>query len=341
MGPSVLMLPPLSAAGKRILGTQSSKAGTPLHWAAGKARSDAILFLIRCGVDVNTTNNEGLPAVLLAAVASCDEGVRHLVEAGADVGALLAGNLTLLHICAEHGLEQAVESILRCAGETARRCCALATDAKDGGNTPLQLAAMASHESVARLLLPHSPQTVTSALPPLESESGSESTGPEGSELLLMRVMADGARRMEQWTAQHGCDGRGGKGAGGGGENTSSASACAARPHEEGATSAAASAEEVARAEQSKQRGNALFLQQKLAEAAEAYSEAIQLDGNNAAYWSNRSACYLTLATASGASRSQPVTLAPVEEEAWALAQKALEDAEMCRRLRPEWTKGS
>ena len=39
-------------------------------------------------------------AVLMAAVAGCDLGCEALVRAGADIGTVVSGNLTTLHICA-------------------------------------------------------------------------------------------------------------------------------------------------------------------------------------------------------------------------------------------------
>ena len=41
------------------------------------------------------------------------QGVKYLVEAGADIGIIVSGNLTTLHICAENGLAAAVTAILQ------------------------------------------------------------------------------------------------------------------------------------------------------------------------------------------------------------------------------------
>ena len=44
------------------------KQGTPLHWAAGKGRTEAIKFLAEKGCDLDMISSQGLSAVLMAAV---------------------------------------------------------------------------------------------------------------------------------------------------------------------------------------------------------------------------------------------------------------------------------
>jgi ankyrin repeat protein len=44
--------------------------GTPLHWAAGKGRSEAIKFLVEKGSKIDLVSSQGLTAVLMAAVSS-------------------------------------------------------------------------------------------------------------------------------------------------------------------------------------------------------------------------------------------------------------------------------
>ena len=62
---------------------------------------------------MNVISPSGLTAVLMAAVSSCDDGVKTLVEGGTEVGLIVTGNITVLHISAEHGLVEAVRAIIR------------------------------------------------------------------------------------------------------------------------------------------------------------------------------------------------------------------------------------
>ena len=60
-------------------------------------------------------------------------------------------------------------------------------------------------------------------------------------------------------------------------------------------TQAATSPEEVASAEQCKERGNGFFRSGELQKAVGAYSEGIALNGGNQVLWGNRCACHLKL----------------------------------------------
>lgn len=66
-----------------------SNTGNALHWASGKGRLDAMKLLIEKQVAIDAISPSGLPAVFMAAVSRCDEGVLMLVKAGADVGILV------------------------------------------------------------------------------------------------------------------------------------------------------------------------------------------------------------------------------------------------------------
>ena len=157
----------------------SKTGGTPLHWAAGKARAAAIEYLLFLrsshGIDINATAGTGVPAVIMAAGASCDAGVAALVEAGADCGALLAGNLTVLHICAENNLLHAARALI--ATPTGLHCAQLETT---DGNRPVHLAAMVGNAEMVALLAP-------------VSEAGS-----------VEAITAEGPARLHKWELAHG-----------------------------------------------------------------------------------------------------------------------------------------
>ncbi|RLN94826.1 hypothetical protein BBJ28_00011156 [Nothophytophthora sp. Chile5] len=80
-----------------------------------------------------------------------------------------------------------------------------------------------------------------------------------------------------------------------------------------------ATEEAAAQAEGFKAEGNKLLAEKQFKEAAEMYTRAIELDPDNAVYYSNRSAAYLATGDARG---------------------KALKDAEKCIERRPDWWKG-
>lgn len=77
--------------------------------------------------------------------------------------------------------------------------------------------------------------------------------------------------------------------------------------------------EALEQAERLKSEGNVAFKENRHLDAIRLYSQAIELDPENAVYYSNRSAAYL----AQGDSRG-----------------KALKDAERCIELKPDWAKG-
>jgi ankyrin repeat protein len=299
---------------------QMSQSGSPLHWAAGKGRSAAIEFIVHQVGEfsraisedadhaaaqlrfINAPNKEGMSAVLMAAVASCDLGVSYLVEAGADIGAIISGNLTTLHICAEHGLVQAVRSIIKT--ETGLKCCKLQTDE---GNAPIHLAAMAKYRDVVKVLVPHSDLSSIASL----GGAGTVFTAEAVTDAVVDKIMEDGAKRMEQWEAHH--------------QSKMAKAEAEKQPQTElhkiagEATSAAdvTPAMEDA-AEKFKDSGNAHYKAGRYEAAKGDYTEALYLNKFNATYWSNRSACYLAL--------KDPT--------------KALQDAEICRHLNPTWPRG-
>ena len=247
----------------------ASDAGTPIGWASGKGQVDAVRFLIEKNGDVNKTGtSQQVPPVFLAAVANCDETTALLVSSGADVGAIITGNLTLLHICAEHGLKAAVTEILRT--ETGQKTAGVVNS---DGNLPLHLAAMSKHVECIRLLLPFSGSPYSTLS--LDSESTIESILSEGAERLAAwhrEAQKTGDSSMEKPEPSHSLN-----------ETIPDFSQMSITETDK------------AKAVGFKEKGNEFYKKKKYNEAIEAYTEGLSIDPTNHVLYSNRSACYHAL----------------------------------------------
>jgi len=271
-----------------------SNSGTPLHWAAGKGSAEAIKYLLGRGAEVEkvemkkSKSRNGTtvtPAVIMAAVGSSDEGVCALLEAKAYSGHIITGNLTLLHVCAENRLERAVSHLM--GTEEGRKCASIRSSY---GNTPIELAAMHGSRTIVETLLP-------------SSEVSS-----------LEEILAKGPTLLKEWEAKRATQEKEEKEKS---ANPTVFDVSGGEIHEcEPIDQAVDEAAKLAAAEK-KDMGNAHFKAGKYDEALQAYTEAIKLQGDNAIFWSNRSACYLSLK----------------------LPKDALVDAEVCRGLNPKWDK--
>lgn len=265
--------------------TIKSNAGNALHWAASKGHSAAVDFLISTQkINVNEFNSQGLPAILLAAVSNSDACVESLIKAGADIGLILSGNLTLLHICAENGLSNSVNAILGSAN--GQKCCSVTTDE---GNLPIHYAAMAENKVIIASLLPPSRPFLTGI-----DVSGSD-------EATIEAIILDGKHRLDEWNKKHekkaSSDNNGSNSSSGGGEGGGSVFQ----------VSGAASPEDAAQAVVHKDLGNEHYKKKDYASALSEYSKAISLHGNEQVYYSNRSACYIAMNDAENALRDAEI----------------------------------
>lgn len=272
-----------------------SRAGTPMHWAAGKRQLEAVRFLIKHGADVNVMNADNMTAALMAAAACSDEVVCALLAAGAELHGTVKDEATLLHVCAENGLSGAVAAIL---GSEKGRLLARASTVD--GNLPIHYAAMSAQTQIITVLAPHS--------------------GPQFATLSVEDVLEIGRQRMREWQVRQD------QASSTGGEVTGSASGTMTNKSNEHALAVeapepltpAVDAAAIAAAEELKNVANTLYQSKQFQAALAKYSEAILLQGDNHVLWSNRSACFLTAGDAA----------------------RALRDAEVCRRLKPDWPKG-
>jgi ankyrin repeat protein len=297
--------------------TLASESGSPLSWAAGNGRADAIRYLAQRGCSCETVGSLGIPPIFMAAVAPSEESVVALIENGADAGYLITGNLTVLHICAEHGMTNAVEAIL-----TTPTGLKTAQQENSDGNKPIHLAAMGSHEAIIRALFPHSG----------ELDSSFSQTDESGERILnLEAILADGKRRLELWIEQHS-------------KKSSPHASSSHPPPPRAVTSSSPSSdasplptlsspltpEQLAESDSHKTLGNQHFARKDYELALAEYSQALDSNPVSHVLYSNRSACYLSLAAAASAD--------PQLAKSYRL--KALQDAEICRRLEPSWVKG-
>lgn len=243
----------------------SSHAGTPLHWAAGKGNVEAVKYLISLKVDVNHTNDTHLPAVFLAAVSGSDACTAALAELEhIDLGAILSDNLTIMHICAENGLIEAIKKIL--THETGRKC----VNVFSADNLlPIHLAAISNYDKIVEILKPLS--------------TADEKVCKEWT---VSEILSHGGEWLAQWEKRHGSVADSEK------EASESAKPVANYPEAE-PIDPPASEEAEKEAAVFKEKGNAAFLEKDYQLAIQYYTEAIKLHGNNYTLWSNRSACYM------------------------------------------------
>lgn len=62
--------------------------------------------LLSLGAIPDSRNKQGLTPLVMAAARGCGSAVVHLVEAGADLGLVLSGGSTILHMSADMGLAE-------------------------------------------------------------------------------------------------------------------------------------------------------------------------------------------------------------------------------------------
>lgn len=284
-----------------------SQSGSALHWAAGKGRVDAVKLLLSRGCEVDALSPAGLPAIFLAAVSNSDECVRLLVDANANTGFIVSGNLTVLHVCAEHGLQSSVKGIV--ATPTGQKCCRVLTV---DGNAPIHLAAMGSHVAIMQMLLPYSTEVLGGV-----------------ADMSIEDLLVEGKKRLDLWNKKYGHSQA----------SDAAQASTSTTEHSAGSNSNLLSGnsenmsevsqlfdslvpvkshEDELRADEEKNKGNTAFKEKRYVDAIQFYSAAIQLNNKSATLWSNRSSTYLAMNE----------------------AQLALRDAEICRRLDPSWAKG-
>lgn len=287
--------------------TLCSKSGSLLHWSAGKGHTDMVKFLLDIestkSIDINALNEDLVPAVILAASVGSDSCTEMLINKQCNINGVYAGNVSLLHICSEHQMSKSIEAITTQTPEsTLKEMAALKTDY---GNTAIELAAMTANVDIIKRLLPYS----------INDKDDDDANKYKTVEELI----AAGPALLKTWNTQKAIAEAKEKEA----EDNDFYSVFKV-PHPPvekrvlESVSAAANEDDIARATALKDEGNVHYKNKEFKEAVEKYTLAIQLQGDNATLWSNRSASFLSLRD----------------------PHNAILDAEICRSLRPDWIKG-
>lgn len=292
-GGSIQTIMALYNAGKTALSTNSEKGGTPLHWAAslnGDYTNTTLKALVeQCEANLETQNSQGVTPLLLALVAGNDKHGRYLVEQGASfMDKTLPGKVTPVHICADLNLVKTLTAMIeKLTPEEVNKAFESTTD---GGDTPLDVACGQKHLECVIILSSENDESKAQQL--------IDNYKPKEKKTTTASVPFSGKESGEK-------------------ENQNEVERLA---HEIAtkASMTTVSADDKKRALASKAEGNQSFLKKDYKQAVGSYSQAIAADPTDAAFYSNRSACYMNL--------NDP--------------EKALQDAVICRLLRPEWSKG-
>jgi ankyrin repeat protein len=282
----------LVEAGKVALSTPSRKGGTPLHWAAA-LRDDfsetTLKALVEAGADLNISNESGLSPLLLAAAAGNDKHAKYLVQQGTDVTKELPGSITIYHMAADCNLVGTLAILLEKYPDQSQ----LVSQPNGRNERPIDLAVQEGNLGCVMLLTGESDEDKAKAFMAEHQKSlparNDASTKP-----------ASAPAEPKKDTAQY--------------------SLLEEHAKELGAKAVAmlVSDEDKARAQDIKKEGNQHYVKKEWQLAIDFYTKAIDADPTDAAFYSNRSACYMQLKQ----------------------HDEALQDAVICRQLRPTWPKG-
>lgn len=122
-----------------------SDAGSPLIWAAGNDRLEAVKALLDHGANPNAETDDNVTALLSAVAAGSLDCVELLVKRGADVN-VTAGGATPLHIAADNGNEKLITCLLEAGADANAR--------DDEDTTPILVAASKGNRIAVEILFP-------------------------------------------------------------------------------------------------------------------------------------------------------------------------------------------
>ncbi|KAG8084649.1 hypothetical protein GUJ93_ZPchr0010g10693 [Zizania palustris] len=280
----------------------SSLGATALHHAAGIGNTDLMKLIISNGVDVESESDAGTP-LIWAAGHGQQEAVKLLLQHNAKtstetddgitplLSAVAAGSLP----CLEDLIQAGANPNIRAGGATPLHIAADSGNVEvincllkaggdpnscdDDGLKPIQVAALRNNREVVELFLP-----LTSPI------SGASNWSVDG--------VIEYTKSVEEKAEVN--------------EATARKADRLERPQ-----LVEVSSEAKQRSLEAKARGDVAYRNNDYLVAVDAYTQAIELNPNDATFHSNRSLCWMRAG----------------------LAERALEDAKACRALRPDWAK--
>ena len=318
-------------AGPVALNSFANTGGTPLHWVCSSQNKDyttTLNALMECGADVNattttTTSSSSIPPPLvLACAAGNDQHAKRLfqcpdISIEATFSPFGSNHITLFHMAAEHNLVGTLELLLK------KVSSGLLQTKNDMGDTPLDLAAKKGHIDCVRLLLVPTSSTKEGPAPTQEDakryiehyqRENNPTTITTQTKSTTTTTTTTTTTKSPQQEIKSDSSNSGRKTP----NNNNATEEKAQRRASEILSSPNVSDEHyLEKALQLKKQGNAHFVKKEWQEAHDYYSQAIVANPKDAAFYSNRSACSISL--------HHP--------------QEALEDAVIARSLKPHWDK--
>ncbi|XP_062179888.1 uncharacterized protein LOC133884474 [Phragmites australis] len=282
----------------------TSLGATALHHAAGIGNIELMKLLLSKGVDVESESDAGTPLVWAAGHGQQD-AVKLLLQHNAKpntetddgitplLSAVAAGSLPCLEVLIQAGADPNIRAggatPLHIAADSGNmeiiKCLLKAggdpNTCDDDGLKPIQVAALRNNREVVELLLP-----LTSPI------SGASNWNVDG--IIEYTLSKDVEEKVQVKEA------------------TPLKSASLPRPQ-----LVEVSSDAKRRSLEAKSRGDDAFRRKDYLVAVDDYTQATELDPNDATVLSNRSLCWLRAGQ----------------------AERALEDARACRALRPDWAK--
>ncbi|KAL4378632.1 hypothetical protein GQ457_02G034250 [Hibiscus cannabinus] len=122
-----------------------SDAGTPLVWAAGHDQHDAVKVLLEHNANPNAETEDNVTPLLSAVAAGSLSCLDLLIQAGAKVN-ITAGGATPLHIAADHGNPELINSLLKAGADP--------NVIDEDGQKPIQVAAARGQRKAVEILFP-------------------------------------------------------------------------------------------------------------------------------------------------------------------------------------------